>query len=383
MPPLSFLKSSPAPDSPSSPSKYRPSRLLRRKTSVKSSSGPATSSSVSSTFSEQQSESPHEEVVVIPSRRITDHQQTLVDTNITHNRPLTPPALYPTALSPPRRPAYVHSPRSNASSDYSSPLLSPQILTTLSAVGAPSPSPSDLSAGPSPSAAAWLARKPSRKLSTSKRKLDDSVQLRCASSSSTENESAEPDSDGEVGLQSKRSIIKSGNESGGYEVEIICSDSREECDELRWEVVIRKKAPKTAVPGSSSPLHLSTSSSTAQAPSSASSINLSLALDQPTGKLVFIAFPMDLHATPTRRRPSASIGTPPMNGSPSTPSRRKPSPSPFRTSRGSPPMVPRDLFTPRRSKQVSASQLDGGLYAKGSGDLEVLASLSLEDEVET
>jgi hypothetical protein len=211
---------------------------------------------------------------------------------------------------------------------------------------------------------------------------------RTISSSSTDETG--PDSDGEVGAGKRRSLI-TGHD--GFEVEVSCADTRIDNEEMRWEVVIRRKGGSGVVP--SSPLQLSTSGSVAQAPSTASSINLSLALDQPTGKLVFIAFPMDIHATPTKRRPAfpgsprtstfsppPRPSTPPPNGhgadgavAPSTPtSRRKErndrqgtfSPSPRSTALKSPTSP--GAFSPRRTKLVTAAQLDGGLYAKGTVD---------------
>ncbi|OCF33985.1 hypothetical protein I316_04331 [Kwoniella heveanensis BCC8398] len=163
------------------------------------------------------------------------------------------------------------------------------------------------------------------------------------SSTNSDTDLDPPSSDGEIGVNSRRrSLLATPSHSrsakvpspsgavphcGGYEVEILCKDNRvgqphgvsdnDTCngegaasadredagvDEIRWEVVIRRQTSRSTSQTPTSPLQLSTTSSIATAPISASSINLSLSLDQPTGKLVFISFPMDIHATPTRRR---------------------------------------------------------------------------------
>ncbi|GFZ48961.1 hypothetical protein JCM24511_06710 [Saitozyma sp. JCM 24511] len=497
MPPLSFLKSDkdkdkdkdkPSASSSSdtaSPSKYHPSRLLRRKPSVKvngagaspgqlfhddatssgtdpSPSEPPTAST-QSTFAEQQDatagwiayprtrrgsepgrreqwvydrDSPSgEDVVVIggayprraetPDRRSLDRPHPLVNARWTPRQSSPSPSpervMYPTALSPPRRPM-PRSPRARAASREPAKQAEPVTPPRHQPLGALGPDPSPrrssspaLSAsssrdgpGISSSTAEWLSRPPAsrlaRKNSIGAERIKygqdpvprfDAVPVplrptnrRTISSSSTDETG--PDSDGEVGAGKRRSLI-TGHD--GFEVEVSCADTRVDNEEMRWEVVIRRKGGSGVVP--SSPLQLSTSGSVAQAPSTASSINLSLALDQPTGKLVFIAFPMDIHATPTKRRPAfpgsprASTfsppprpSTPPPNGhgavgavAPSTPtSRRKErsdrqgtfSPSP-RSSGLKSPTSP-GAFSPRRTKLVTAAQLDGGLYAKGTVD---------------
>ncbi|ORX36137.1 hypothetical protein BD324DRAFT_682269 [Kockovaella imperatae] len=169
--------------------------------------------------------------------------------------------------------------------------------------------------------------------------------------------------DGQVGIKSSRRrshITSTRDGSGGFQVEVFCVDNRGENDELKWEVTIRRRPqiPVEGEPGRStddldtinnipilaptSPLNLSTTQSVAQAPSSASSINLSLSLDQPTGKLVFIAFPMDLHATPKRRHSKRTNGlssrspkvtsprplTPPLHAGPRSPTYRTTTPPP-------------------------------------------------------
>ncbi len=235
-----------------------------------------------------------------------------------------------------------------------------------------------------PVSAAWLARKPSssrlnRNGSKSRsdvapiRRRSEDTRERASSSSNTE-ESHESEIDQSLRRRKSKPKPRYRGEAEGYEVEVICIDGREDdgpLDELRWEVVIRKQGSNSSIIPSS-PQQLSTVASTSRAPPSASSINLSLSLNQPTGKLVFISFPTDLQATPTKRRPSTSTprsnvpSTPPRISSPSTPSRYKasyPSPSGYRVS---PPSSPRDMFTPRRTRMVTAAQLDGGLYAKSS-----------------
>ncbi|WVQ75344.1 hypothetical protein IAR50_004963 [Cryptococcus sp. DSM 104548] len=99
---------------------------------------------------------------------------------------------------------------------------------------------------------------------------------------------------------------------GSYEVQINCSDDRDEMDEMSWQVTIRRRSSRNShnTQQPTSPLPLGTTSSTTAAPLTASSINLSLSLDEPTGKLVFISFPTDLHATPTTRRRSRSQSGP-------------------------------------------------------------------------
>ncbi|WVQ83851.1 hypothetical protein IAT38_005995 [Cryptococcus sp. DSM 104549] len=339
--------------------------------------------------------------------RIAYDQGSLIDTKVTHRRPLTPPdssasshvpVIYPTALSPPRRPM-PKSPRAmqnmqrqqqrlqppttppsisqtlaNAREGSPEPVASPMTsLETPGVASSPSPSPAQSRSSPRPLSqpqiprtplvtAEWLKRKPSSgrlrhasslsadqiphppplpsglistpPLSTKspRRTLDESPRIhtslaaqrmRNTSISSTNSDTdALSSSDGEIGLRSpqRRSRLtatpsrpsSSARSSpappqGGYEVHVTCVDDREERDEMKWEVTIRRRSSRNMPQGPSSPLQLSTASSITSAPATASSINLSLALDQPTGKLVFISFPMDIHATPTRRRrPSQS-----------------------------------------------------------------------------
>ncbi|WWC87377.1 uncharacterized protein L201_002266 [Kwoniella dendrophila CBS 6074] len=190
--------------------------------------------------------------------------------------------------------------------------------------------------------------------STPKRQgsLDDSPKIidtnnnKILLSSTEESDTDMVSSDGEIGLNPRRrSIITTpsrdrstprksmnGNGNGGggnlrgYEVMINCINNKDddgmdnEDEEIRWEIVIKKQSDhnhnqafnqQNTQSSLSGPVQLSTSTNgvIAQAPLSASSINLSLNLDRPTGKLVFISFPMDIHATPTRRRrPSTTNG---------------------------------------------------------------------------
>ncbi|WOO77726.1 uncharacterized protein LOC62_01G001291 [Vanrija pseudolonga] len=95
---------------------------------------------------------------------------------------------------------------------------------------------------------------------------------------------------------------------GGYEVSVTCLPARED-EEVRWEVVVRKTGSSTSGAPPVGPLPLASGSSVAHAPPLASSVNLSLALGQPTGKLVFIALPSDSH-TPTRTRSRSSVSSP-------------------------------------------------------------------------
>jgi hypothetical protein len=173
-----------------------------------------------------------------------------------------------------------------------------------------------------------------------------------------------------------------------------CDDSRwpgdeDEEGEMVWQVKVRRQ-PKgrisppseqgsTNIANTASPLHLSNGKSTATAPATASSINLSLSLDQPTGKLVFIAFPMDLHATPKRRgsNPRRTTGpgppTPPLPPSPrdlfsagaetrdlSTPPSQRITPPPLPTSAVGPSTPPPVL--PSTPQSRSSSRLDRPEY---------------------
>lgn len=198
------------------------------------------------------------------------------------------------------------------------------------------------------------------------------------------------DSDADVTLASGGIVGKRRSVStrDGYEVEVSCDDSQwpgpeDESGELVWQVKIRRQPrPQSNDPslsaGPSSPLHLSTGSSRAVAPGSASSINLSLSLDQPTGKLVFIAFPMDLHATPRRRgstshhRRTAGPGppTPPLPPSPrdlfsagAATARPDAAPAPtapdMEEAPSTPPPAPRQPSTPQSR---SSSRLDRPEY---------------------
>ena len=328
-------------------------------------------------------------------------------------RPSTPPSpssingssqMYPTALSPPRRPM----PRSPQPSRSTPPPLAPALSTSSSFSAFP---PEKRSHAPSPSldvpsarrpahrtsssqgsgplvhsqeepriplvTAEWLARKPSssklqRKDSGggdtmarnglltypfAKRRTSHKTRRPDLQTNDSDSQDASHDSDVEAnsGFLTKRTS----SSRGGYEVEVTCDDSQwatnGEDSEMSWKVTIRRprhlhdessSGSRTNGAGPSSsgaainPLQLSSGRSMASAPSSASSINLSLSLDQPTGKLVFIAFPMDLHATP-KRRGSASA------------SRRSQDPGP-----PTPPIAPspRDLFSAVSRSQTSSAE---------------------------
>ncbi|KAK1926559.1 hypothetical protein DB88DRAFT_471091 [Papiliotrema laurentii] len=320
-----------------------------------------------------------------PARMAAEHPFMAHVGGSTLGRPATPPSassydsnhppVYPTALSPPRRPM----PKSKSSETSTTLSLDSPLMTGYS------PRP--------PTSASRLNRRPSR--TESPRKLVSAAPItptrhrqRDVSNSSADTSTSTESEDGDIGIvSSKRRSLRDG--TGQYEVEVVCNDSRAEDEEMRWEVVIRKRRPNAEpINPPTSPLALSTSSSIAPAPMTASSINLSLSLDQPTGKLVFIAFPMDLHATPRRTArapttPPRAVTPPPApnpNASPSTPPppghRKRISessmwPSPSRAGRRSPSAPsPRnsDLWTPRRTRMVSASELNGGLYARGTVD---------------
>lgn len=106
----------------------------------------------------------------------------------------------------------------------------------------------------------------------------------------------------------------------GYTVEVVCSEeagrdagvnhSGEEI--MRWEVVIRKSksagSNPASVPAPTSPIALRLGQAASVAPPAASSINLSLSLDRPTGKLVFISLPVDPQQTPSSRPRANSRG---------------------------------------------------------------------------
>lgn len=457
MAPLSFLKSdkssSPSSSTPETPpSRYNPSRFLRRrpsttaKTSVDSDSttGPPTASTDSSLLDQQDAAPLHPHPLFWRKRSeqlspkftrewgdalvIIDAGEGGGDELPRARRPVTPP-MYPTALSPPRRPI-PRSPRSRSTStSYPTPThaQAPQsasmtVVDSLSAVRRSSPTSSQTAPSPirSTVSSEWLKRKPSgsrRGNAVDGKKLDGAAPIRSIRAGSTDPESSSADSDGEVGARATRRRSKIGMADGAYEVEVLCVD-RKEAGEMKWEVTIRNRLqrpptssppawdPSTTENGSSidangtgpppsSPLQLSTTSSIAQAPGTANSINLSLSLDQPTGKLVFIAFPMDIHATPTRRRkekdkgqaadasprmsstplrPSTPPHAPDLGSSPVTPSSTKgatsawPSPSKNGVGRSRSPVSasPREMFTPRRSPLMTAAQLDGGLYARGT-----------------
>ena len=533
MAPLSFRKGekNPSPSNTSNsasnsqdttpPSKYHPSRLLRRKASTKfvvadkagpdsDTSGPPTGST-SSSFGEQQQQQPQQQevqIIHVPnfSRRgsfepvvsttprsassgsgagsssaatgvssglslglasgsgskppfwAEEDGVVVIDAGVTSRRMVefgapirsqTPPIpvtgpIYPTALSPPRRPT-PRSPPSQTSTTLNSQhwLPSPRsgnMIEFLEAVrstpspGPPSPirhitpsTPSRSETEPSPSrypvaaepsirhtvSAEWLKRKPSggrlrKDLGKGGNEvIDGPIRRRPRSpANDVDGGSSGADSDGgDVGERGGLARARSTLAEDGYEVEAFCVDRRGDGEEMKWEVTIRRLRRSNLARSqshngemmsnttSTSPLQLSTNPSIALAPTSASSINLSLSLDQPTGKLIFIAFPMDMHATPTRKRttkekekekesprpitpprPSTPPSAPNLANSPTTPGYRQKGatsnwPSPTQNgvsgdwSRS--PVSPR---APRRTRIVSAAQLDGGLYAHGTID---------------
>ena len=217
--------------------------------------------------------------------------------------------------------------------------------------------------------------------------------------SDSQDASHDSDTDANPGFLTKQ---RSMSTRGGYEVEVTCDDSQwagdEDEGEISWKVTIRRprRVPRqtssntstnTAGPSSigaaMNPVQLSSGRSMATAPGTASSINLSLSLDQPTGKLVFIAFPMDLHATPkrrgsattSRRSQEARPSTPPTGPSPrdlfsaasrsssaeaSNPPSRMETPPPLPTAESAPRTPPPVL--PSTPQNRSSSRLDRTEY---------------------
>jgi len=94
-----------------------------------------------------------------------------------------------------------------------------------------------------------------------------------------------------------------------YYVETVCVPSADK-DTMRWEVIIRRKLVPASIgsadaPTSTGPVQLSETRTVTKAPSTSSSLNLSLSLDNPRGKLAFLSLPTaigDPHATPVRSR---------------------------------------------------------------------------------
>jgi hypothetical protein len=123
-----------------------------------------------------------------------------------------------------------------------------------------------------------------------------------------------------------------------YYVETVCVPSADK-DTMRWEVIIRRKLASAPIgsadaPTSTGPVQLSETRTVTKAPSTSSSLNLSLSLDNPRGKLAFLSLPSaigDPHATPVRSRstvqPSSGLAKARVDASPGpSPS---PSPSPY------------------------------------------------------
>jgi hypothetical protein len=350
--------------------------------------------------------------------------------------PMTSQPYYPTALSPPRRPMGKSpqprrstppplAPALSTSSSFSAfpPDQRPAHTSSLSVEQAPTRGHthrSSSSDGRSEDlvdlqneskrpvvSAEWLARKPSSsrlgrqnsnggdQSATSpfakRRVLQKSRPRPDVPRQDSDSQSASHDSDAEAqpGNVGKRRSISIRD---GYEIEVDCDDSHwpgndDEEGEMIWQVRVRRQprgnrglsSANTA--NASSPLHLSSHKSTATAPATASSINLSLSLDQPTGKLVFIAFPMDLHATPKRRGSStkrtsgAGPPTPPLPPSPrdlfsagadsrsssaSTPSSQRITPPPLPTYASGPSTPP--PIQPSTPQSRTASRLDRPEY---------------------
>lgn len=97
---------------------------------------------------------------------------------------------------------------------------------------------------------------------------------------------------------------------GAYEVVVQRVESGGE-GEIKWEVIIRPSSG--AVKSSKKPLSLSSSLTSASAPSGSTHVNLSLAIDRASGVLSFgddTAVPiLDMHATPTSRQSSRDTHT--------------------------------------------------------------------------
>lgn len=100
-----------------------------------------------------------------------------------------------------------------------------------------------------------------------------------------------------------------------YQVEVVCNRADlDQGEDMRWEVVVRKvnSDSTSQPPTNNAPIQVSDSPVTIAVPFSASSLNLSLSLDQAEGRLVFVTLPSfgDTQHTPTRRRPSVSGHSP-------------------------------------------------------------------------
>jgi hypothetical protein len=158
-----------------------------------------------------------------------------------------------------------------------------------------------------------------------------------------------------------------------YDVSVVCTPGD---DEVRWEVVIRRAPEYGGAVPPPGPLALvgptgsnTASQSRTHAPSLASSINLSLGLDveQPTGKLVFIALP-DANSTPTRARPStmsprASLSGASSHTTPPVPPAPAPAPAPALAAPSAlPSPLPQPPQPPVRSSPAvgSNSSAEGG-----------------------
>lgn len=278
-------------------------------------------------------------------------------------RPLTPPpAEFPTPLSPPRRPPRSPhppppprgqprpdptgiSPPSSVNGVAATPAHLRHHNGTNSRPGSPE-SGSDRSKDAKevdgterertadPATAAWLARRPSSRARRSNNATPDRRLRRVESASSSTQASASGDSADEpitptvnaspapppssfapgvfpgpthqVHPHSAQHLRPRTPDRQGFDVSVVCTAKG---DEVRWEVVMRRGTTSSSDALPTGPITLSNGECNAQAPSMASSVNLSLALDvdQPSGKMVFISLPSD--ATPTRVR-SRSISSP-------------------------------------------------------------------------
>lgn len=105
----------------------------------------------------------------------------------------------------------------------------------------------------------------------------------------------------------------------GYTIDVVCSEdsfSEDITDEvIKWEIIIRKvksvtRSQSSPLQAPTSPIALSRGQTTAIPPVTASSINLSLALDKPSGKLVFLSLPVDPEQTPHQRTKSRKTEVP-------------------------------------------------------------------------
>lgn len=129
-----------------------------------------------------------------------------------------------------------------------------------------------------------------------------------------------------------------------FQVETVCVPSADG-ETMRWEIVVRRQpagssSASSTGTGVNGPVQLSQTRTTTRAPITTSSVNLSLSLDRPSGRLAFLSLPAatsDPHATPIRSRANhpAAIGVAKarMDNSPG-PASASPSPSPYNRESG-------------------------------------------------